>query len=116
MKRHWFRLGWFRTLMISAVLLALSPTPSSAQCGWILWLKITRLEVDRDSRGAIEPGQWEPRQGFALFQECRAAMVGERKSHQDFQLPVAGGGSLSYTYEVACFPGAFDPRPRPKSN
>jgi len=113
-RRH--RRGSYQALVYGLVLVCGWPALASADCGWILWLKTTRLELDRDSKGIIEPGVWEPRQGFALFAECRAATAVERKSNKDFQVPVVGGGTLKYTYEVACFPGVFDPRPRPKSN
>jgi hypothetical protein len=106
----------YRALVIGLFLACCWPTLALADCGWIIWLKTTRLELDRDSKGIVEPGVWEPRQGFALFAECRAASTVERKSNKDLEVPVVGGGILRYTYEVACFPGEFDPRPRPKSN
>jgi hypothetical protein len=106
----------FRAIAIGFALACGCSTPALADCGWILWLQTTRLEVDKDSKGVIEPGVWEPLQGFDQFAACQTAMVAERKSYKDFRVPVVGGGTISYTHKVTCFPSGFDPRPRPKSD
>ena len=111
-----YRRSSYRALVISLVLACGWPTLTLADCGWILWMKTTRLELDHESKGVIEPGVWEPHQGYSLLAECRTTMMSERASYKDFTVPVEGGGSLKMTYYVACFPNGFDPRPRSKLN
>jgi hypothetical protein len=84
------RRGSCHVIVIALMLACAWPALTFADCGWILWLKIktTRLELDKDSKGVIEPGTWEPRQGFALLAECRTAAIAERKSNKKAPLTI----------------------------
>ena len=106
-----------------------APSRAIAQAspGWILW------EKNMQVKGGAESVTWGPLDGFASITECR--LEGQRvlKSALDFMKSGAGkqlgpvrpdgrsaifdvskdGTKETLDIRYLCFPGGFDPRPRP---
>jgi len=116
---------------LSLALALAAPARAIAQgtSGWILW------EKSMSTKGGSDSVTWEPLDGFATIAECR--LEGQRvfKSALDYMKSGAGkqlgpvrpdgrsaifdvskdGVKETLDIRLLCFPGAFDPRPKPKA-
>ena len=116
---------------LSVALALVTPTRAIAQgaSGWVLW------EKNMTTKGGSDSVTWEPLDGFATIAECR--LEGQRvfKSALDymksgagkqlgpvrpdgrsaiFDVSKEGGEKETLDIRLLCFPGTFDPRPKPK--
>ena len=124
---------------ILGITLSLIPATLSAQqstSGWIWWIHTSEEPNEPPTTGprpsAIE--RWEPKDGYETISECRAAGeayidgLSEALPATDIEINRLGrmvammfikntnGITTVYTYSAVCFPGTFDPRPRPASS
>jgi hypothetical protein len=106
-----------------------APSRAIAQAspGWILW------EKNMKAKGGAESVTWGPLDGFASITECRLEGQRALKSALDYMKSGAGkqlgpvrpdgrsaifdvskdGTKETLDIRYLCFPGGFDPRPRP---
>jgi hypothetical protein len=114
---------------MALALAAPSRLSAQATAGWILWEKNMTTKAGADSI------TWEPLDGFATIAECRLegqrvfkSALGYMKSGAGKQLGPVRPDGRSAIFDVSkdgvqetldirllCFPGSFDPRPRPKA-
>ena len=109
--------------------LASSPSHVGAQStsAWILWEKYYT------KKGTAETTTWEPQDGFEQLGDCRKSAQQLLQFALDYMKSVGGkllgpvqldgraaifavtesGVEKSYDIRYLCFPGTFDPRPRP---
>jgi hypothetical protein len=114
-------------LTLALALAAPARAIAQAAPGWILW------EKNMSTKNGADSITWEPLDGFATIAECR--LEGQRvfKSALDYMKSGAGrqlgpvrpdgrsaifdvskdGVKETLDIRLLCFPGTFDPRPRP---